>query len=85
MQQQQQQDRFHGRVKFYKPEQGWGFIEPSTGGKDIFVHVHEITRSGVMGPLVEHQPVEYGVADSGPKKPGMQKAVDIKAEPLKLA
>jgi CspA family cold shock protein len=36
-----------GAVKWYEPDKGYGFIEPDGGGKDIFVHVNALLRSGV--------------------------------------
>ena len=41
-----------GTVKFYREENGYGFLVPETGGgKDIFVHVSEIHKSGLKEPL----------------------------------
>jgi cold shock protein len=41
-----------GAVKWFEPERGFGFIAPDGGGKDIFVHVTTLHRSGVevLGP-----------------------------------
>lgn len=44
-----------GRVKFFNEQKGFGFITPSNGGKDIFVH----TSNVVKGPLRENLEVEY--------------------------
>ena len=32
----------NGRVKFYDDDKGFGFIEPSDGSKDIFVHITSV-------------------------------------------
>jgi cold shock protein len=36
-----------GLVKWFEPEKGYGFISPDGGGKDIFIHVTALRRSGV--------------------------------------
>jgi cold shock protein len=36
-----------GVVKWFEPEKGYGFIAPDGGGKDIFIHVTALRRSGV--------------------------------------
>jgi CspA family cold shock protein len=41
-----------GAVKWFEPDKGYGFIAPDSGGKDIFIHVTALRRSGVtaLGP-----------------------------------
>ncbi|HVI66800.1 MAG TPA: cold shock domain-containing protein, partial [Bradyrhizobium sp.] len=36
-----------GRVKFFNPDRGYGFIAPNDGGPDIFVHVHDVEVAGM--------------------------------------
>ena len=36
-----------GAVKWFEPEKGYGFISPDGGGKDVFIHITALRRSGV--------------------------------------
>ena len=36
-----------GVVKWFEPDKGYGFISPDGGGKDIFIHVTALRRSGL--------------------------------------
>jgi CspA family cold shock protein len=47
-----------GKVKWFNPTKGFGFIEPEAGGKDAFVHISAVERAGLSG-LREGQTVEY--------------------------
>ena len=47
-----------GTVKWFNPQKGYGFIEPSDGGKDAFVHISAVEQAG-MSTLREGQKVEY--------------------------
>ncbi|MCH7485858.1 MAG: cold-shock protein [Proteobacteria bacterium] len=47
-----------GSVKWFNLEKGYGFIEPSDGSKDAFVHISAVERAGLTG-LREGQKVEY--------------------------
>jgi CspA family cold shock protein len=49
-----------GTVKFFNTQKGFGFIQPSDGSKDVFVHISAVERSG-MNTLVEGQKVSYEV------------------------
>lgn len=50
-----------GTVKFYNDQKGFGFIQPETGGADVFVHATALERSGMTG-LAEGQKVEFTTA-----------------------
>jgi CspA family cold shock protein len=52
-----------GVVKWYDPARGFGFILPNDGGKDIFVHVTALRRSGI-DMLEPGQPVRMMVAQA---------------------
>lgn len=59
-----------GTVKFFNSEKGFGFISPSDGEKDVFVHFSNISGSGYRS-LDEGQHVEFDVAN-GRKGPEAQ-------------
>ena len=47
-----------GTVKWFNATKGYGFIAPDNGGKDVFVHISAVERSGLQG-LNENDKVEY--------------------------
>lgn len=49
-----------GTVKWFNSEKGYGFIEPATGGKDVFVHITAVNASGMQG-LNEGQKISFDV------------------------
>jgi cold shock protein len=56
-----------GTVKWFNESKGFGFITPSDGSKDVFVHFSAIASEGFR-TLAEGQAVTYTVED-GPKGP----------------
>jgi len=54
-----------GKVKWFNDSKGYGFITPSDGSKDVFVHHSAIKMEGYR-KLVEGQKVEFEVT-TGPK------------------
>ncbi|MFN0264237.1 cold-shock protein [Tepidamorphus sp. 3E244] len=49
-----------GTVKWFNATKGYGFIEPESGGSDVFVHISAVERAG-MGSLNEGQKINYEV------------------------
>ena len=49
-----------GKVKFFNPQKGFGFITPNDGGPDVFVHISAVERAG-MRNLNEGQELTYDV------------------------
>lgn len=47
-----------GTVKFFNTQKGFGFIAPEGGGKDVFVHISAVERSG-MSSLSDGQKVSF--------------------------
>lgn len=64
-----------GTVKWYNPDKGFGFIAVEGGGKDVFVHVTVISRSG-LSDLAEGQRVvvQVGQGPKGPEARGIELA-----------
>ncbi|MGR3494309.1 cold-shock protein [Citreimonas sp.] len=49
-----------GTVKWFNPTKGFGFIEPESGGRDVFVHISAVERAGMTG-LADGQKVTYDI------------------------
>jgi cold shock protein len=67
-----------GTVKWFNGTKGFGFIQPDSGGPDVFVHISAVERAGLRG-LNEGQKVSYElVADrrSGKSSADQLKLVD---------
>jgi cold shock protein len=61
-----------GTVKWFNAQKGYGFIEPSDGGKDVFVHISSVERAG-LSSLQEGQKVNYEIA----RDRGKESAVNL--------
>lgn len=62
-----------GTVKWFNPTKGFGFIEPTEGGGDVFVHISAVEASGLNG-LNEGQKIEFEVQE----EKGKQSACNLK-------
>lgn len=47
-----------GTVKWFNATKGFGFIQPESGGADVFVHISAVQKAGLNG-LNEGQRIEY--------------------------
>jgi cold shock protein len=53
----------HSRaVKWFNSQKGFGFIQPDSGGKDVFVHSSAVERAGLQG-LNDGQKISYEVQE----------------------
>src|SRR4051794_10111436 len=65
-----------GTVKWFNEQKGYGFIQPDEGGKDVFVHISAVERSGMRG-LAEGQKVSYDV--EADRRSGKESATNLKS------
>ena len=62
-----------GTVKWFNTTKGFGFIAPEEGGKDVFVHISAVERSGLTG-LADNQKVSFELQAG---RDGRESAVNI--------
>ena len=65
----------NGTVKWFNTTKGFGFIAPDGGGKDVFVHISAVEKSGLTG-LADNQKVSFELQEA---RDGRQMASDLKA------
>lgn len=59
-----------GTVKWFNKTKGYGFIQPETGGKDIFVHITALEKSG-LPTLLDGQRISFDIiSDRGKEAAG---------------
>ena len=56
-----------GTVKWFNPTKGYGFIQPQSGGKDVFVHISALERAG-LSTLNEGATVDYEIVSNRGKE-----------------
>ena len=49
-----------GTVKWFNTQKGYGFIQPSDGGKDVFVHISAVEQAG-LSTLSEGQKISFDI------------------------
>ena len=62
-----------GKVKWFNPTKGYGFIQPQDGTRDVFVHISAVERAG-LSTLNEGQTVDYEIVSNR----GKQSAENLK-------
>jgi len=63
-----------GTIKWFNTTKGFGFIAPDGGGKDVFVHISAVERSGLTG-LKDNQKVSYELSAG---RDGRESAIELK-------
>ena len=62
----------NGKIKWFNPTKGYGFIENDAGGKDIFLHVSALEQAGI-DTLQEGEAVSFEIGDNR----GRENAINI--------
>ena len=62
----------NGKIKWFNPTKGYGFIEKDAGGKDIFLHVSALEQAGI-DTLEEGEAVSFEIGDNR----GKENAINI--------
>ena len=62
----------NGKIKWFNPTKGYGFIENDAGGKDVFLHVSALEQAGI-DTLEEGEAVSFEIGDNG----GRENAINI--------
>ena len=65
-----------GTVKWFNAQKGFGFIEPTSGGKDVFVHISAVERAGMTG-LNDGQKISFEIVTD--KRSGKSSADRLQA------
>ena len=63
----------NGKIKWFNPAKGYGFIENDAGGKDIFLHVSALEQAGIDN-LEEGEAVSFEIGENR----GKDTAINIK-------
>jgi cold shock protein len=56
-----------GTVKWFNPTKGYGFAQPSDGGKDVFIHISAVEKAG-LSTLNEGQQISYDIVSNRGKE-----------------
>jgi cold shock protein len=65
-----------GTVKWFNSQKGFGFIQPTDGTQDVFVHISAVERAG-MNDLREGQQVTFDLVEN--RKTGKSSAENLQA------
>tara|TARA_B100000965_G_scaffold395644_1_gene409447 strand:+ start:447 stop:650 length:204 start_codon:yes stop_codon:yes gene_type:complete len=62
-----------GKIKWFNPTKGYGFIENDEGGKDVFLHISALEEAGI-DTLQEGQAISFEIGENK----GKENAINIK-------
>ena len=62
----------NGKIKWFNPTKGYGFIENDAGGKDIFLHISALEQAGI-DTLEEGESISFEIGDNK----GRENAINI--------
>ena len=62
-----------GKIKWFNPTKGYGFIENDAGGKDVFLHISALEESGI-DTLQEGEAVSFEIGENR----GKENAISVK-------
>jgi len=67
----------NGKVKWFNPTKGFGFIQPDGGGQDVFVHISAVEQAGLRG-LNEGQSVTFDLEQD--RRSGKTSATNLRVQ-----
>ena len=62
-----------GKIKWFNPTKGYGFIENDAGGKDVFLHISALEEAGIE-TLQEGEAVSFEIGENR----GKENAISVK-------
>ena len=62
-----------GKIKWFNPTKGYGFIENDAGGKDVFLHISALEEAGI-DTLQEGEKIEFEIGENK----GKENAINVK-------
>jgi cold shock protein len=62
-----------GKIKWFNPTKGYGFIENDAGGKDVFLHISALEEAGI-DTLQEGEAVSFEIGENR----GKENAISVK-------
>ena len=62
-----------GKIKWFNPTKGYGFIENDAGGKDVFLHISALEEAGI-DQLQEGEAVSLEIGENR----GKENAINVK-------